>query len=116
MAFETELEVASNIGSSSTMSTGGSGTWSVRLMCASLRVGGCRSSLRYPNSVKPLEGVGQVTAVVAVVMATGRKGQKRHIGIAAGGCQHLSIRRPGLFVLSTADQQQLSPVKAVVAV
>lgn len=72
--------------------------------------------MSYLNIVEPLEGIGQVAPVVAVVVAAGRKCQKRHIGIAASGCHHLSVWRPGLFILSTEDQQQFPSVKAVVAV
>src|SRR3954451_22725841 len=49
-------------------------------------------------------------------MATGRKVKERHTGIAAAGCQHLSIGWPGLFVLTPANQQQFPAMKAMLAV
>src|SRR6185436_11638682 len=45
-----------------------------------------------------------------------REGDKGHAGIATGDGQHLLIGWPGFFVLSTADQQQLPPVKPVMFV
>ena len=72
---------------------------------ASLRV--CRESvsLGHMDMVEPLQSVGQVAAVVPVVVTAGREVEKGHSAIAAGRGQHLLVGFPGPFVLPTADQQ-----------
>ena len=62
-------------------------------------------SLGHMDMVEPLQSVGQVAAVVPVVVTAGREVEKGHSAIAAGRGQHLLVGFPGPFVLSTADQQ-----------
>src|SRR6187397_452271 len=108
------------MGSSSTISTEGStagnGTGSLRLIRGSLRGRRCQLSSRHMDMVEPLQGVGQVAAVVAIVVTASREGQKRHARITAGRRQHLPIGWPGLLVLSAADEQQFPPAEPVLTV
>jgi hypothetical protein len=52
--------------------------------------------------VEPLQGVGQVAAVVAIVVAAGGEVQEGHVRIAAALGQHLLIGWPGLLILSAS--------------
>ena len=62
-------------------------------------------SLGHMDVVEPLQSIGQVAAIVPVVVTAGREVEKGDSRITAARGQHLPVGSPGLFVLPTADQQ-----------